>query len=341
MFISDDASSDTSPSTVLHRLGMGHWISQSLYVVTEMGVADQLRGEARSIDDLAQSVGAHTEALYRVLRALASIGIFTEIKSRHFALTPVGQLLRTDIPDSMHDLATTISRDWEPWGHMMQCVRTGQSAYHHQYGMSFFSYLQENPNKAELFNKAMGNFVTNHGIVAVSFYDFTPYTKVIDIGGGHGLLMKAILESNPDLNGIIFDLPHVIAVSEKSIIDHGLSGRCKCIQGDFFTSVPSGGDVYVLASIIHDWDDEQGILILKNCRKVIPDQGKLLMLEMVVPPGDTPSIAKLLDLQMLVSLGGKERTEEQYRSLLSDAGFRLNRIIPTSALPSILEANPN
>lgn len=328
-----------SPAAI-HQLGMGHWISQSLYVVAELRVADQLSQGARSTEDLAKSVGAHPQSLYRVLRALASMGIFSEIKPRHFALTPAAEYLRTDVPESMQALASTIGRDWEPWGSMIHSVRTGHSAYEHLYGMNFFNYLQKNPDQAEVFNRAMSNFVINHGVVAISAYDFTPYNKIVDIGGGHGVLMNAILGSSPQLKGVIFDTPQVIAGAEMHISDLGLAERCACVSGDFFDSVPTGGDIYVLASIIHDWDDERSTTIFQNCRKAVSEHGKILIIEMIVPPGDEPSLAKLLDLQMLVSLGGQERTEEQYRDLLSAAGLRLEKVLPTAALPSIIEAVP-
>lgn len=325
----------------LQRLDMGYKLSQALYVVAKLGVADHLVDAGRSVDELAEAVGAHRGALYRVLRALATVGVFTEVEPRRFALTPMAECLRTDIPGSMRAQTILTELVWESWGHMMHSVLTGETAFEHLRGMSCFEYLQRNPREGRLFDAAMTGYVSQNSAAIVETYDFSQFEKIVDVGGGHAALMTEILRKNVEVGGIVYDRPDVIEGARANVGAQGLLARCECVGGDFFKSIPAGGDAYLLSSIIHDWDDERSLSILKNCRRVMRAEAKLLLVELVIPVGDEPSFGKLLDLEMLVNFGGQERTEEEFRALLHAAGFTLSRTIQTGASPCIIEAVPN
>ncbi len=329
------------PSAVLMQMITGFWVSSAIYVAAKLGLADQMAGGSVNADELALSVGAHPGALYRLLRALSSIGVFTETESRFFALTPSGNLLRSDVPGSLRAFSLA-GREigWEPWGQLLHSVRTGKTAFDHINGMGYFEFLNQNPELARLFDEAMTGFVTMNGLAAAAAYDFSTFSKIIDIGGGNGALMEAVLRQNPQVKGVVFDHPDVVRAAEKRLASSGLSDQCECIGGDFFKTVPPGGNAYLLASVIHDWDDEKAFAILRNCRRAMGSTAKILLLEMIIPPGDSPFFGKLLDLNMLVNFGGRERTEAEYRDLLSSAGFELTRIVQTRTPTSIMEAIP-
>ena len=326
------------PSVALDQLVTGYWVSQALYVAAKLGVADQLKDGSRGVDELASALGAHAGALYRLLRALASLGVFTEVESRQFALTPMGACLRAGVPGSMRALVLYMDLDREAWGQLEHSVRTGDTAFDHIHGMGFFDYLQQHPAEGKLFDEAMTGYVSQNTAAVIAAYDFTRFSKIIDVGGGHGALMNAILKASPESKGVIFDQSSVVEGAKKKVEAAGLSARCECVGGDFFVSVPAGGDAYTMASIIHDWDDARAIAILKNCRRAMSGEETLLLIELVIPPGDAPFFGKLLDLEMLVVNGGRERTEAEYQALLAAAGFRLTRVVPTYSLASVIEA---
>jgi hypothetical protein len=327
------------PSAVLLQTMSGFWVSAAIYAAAKLGLADYLADGPVSADDLAQKAGSHPGALYRLLRALASAGLFTEVESRRFALTPVGECLRTGVPGSLRSYAITAKEmGWEPWGQLLHSIKTGGTAFEHVRGMGYFDYLKERPKLAGLFNEAMTGFVTLNGFAVAEAYDFTRISKIVDVGGGRGALTSAILKKYPTMSGIIFDLPDVVEGTGKKLAAAGVADRCECTGGDFFKEVPSGGDIYLMASIIHDWDDDHAIAILKNCRRAMSDSAKLLLVEMVIPTGDAPFFGKLLDLMMLVNFGGRERTEAEYRDVLAAAGLRLTKIMPTRTPSSIIEA---
>jgi hypothetical protein len=332
--------SDKSPASfALLQMLSGFWLSAAIYAAAKLGLADELGDGPKTVDYLAQKAGVNPDALYRLLRALGSAGIFTEAGPRRFALTPLGEYLRSDVPGSLRSYAIVAKEmGWEPWGHLLHSVKTGETAFHHVHGTGYFDFLREHPDLGNLFNEAMTGFVTANGMAVAAAYDFAPASKIVDIGGGNGTLITAILKKYQKTSGIIFDLPGVIEEAKKKLGSAGLSDRCACIGGNFFKAIPSGADVYVMASIIHDWDDEHAITILRNCGKAMPAGAKLLLVEMVIPPGDTPFFGKLLDLMMLVNLGGRERTEDEYRDLLAAGGFHVTKIIPTKTPSSIIEA---
>jgi len=317
----------------------GYWVSQSVYIAAKLGVADLLADGPRPVDELAATTQSHTSSLYRLLRALASVGVFTETDPRTFALTPMAALLRTGTPGSMRALAITYCEElYTAWGSMLHSIRTGEPAFAHHFGMGPFPYFATHPEADRIFNEAMIGYTHQVANAVAVTYDFASSGTVVDVGGGYGTLLTAILRSNPAAHGILFDVPHVIDAAQGFLSTSGVAERCTRIAGDFFAAVPAGGDAYVLSQILHDWEGEQCLTILHHIRQVIPKQGKLLVVELVIPPGNEPSFGKWLDLHMLAIPGGRERTEAEYAALFQAAGFRLTQVIPTPAGPSVVEA---
>jgi SAM-dependent methyltransferase len=318
----------------------GYWVSQAVGVVALLGVADQLGEGPRRSDDLARAVGADPGALYRVLRLLASLGVFAEVSPGSFMLTPLGETLRSDAPDSVRNFAITETAPghWLPWGRLHESVRSGRPMAQEALGMELFDWYAQNPEEAGFFNAAMGNLSALAASELTRVYDFSAVRTVADIGGAHGVLLTAVLRANPAARGILFDLPHVIETAADVIAAAGLSQRCELVSGDFFEAVPEGADLHLLKQIIHDWDDDRATLLLKNCHRALAPAGKLLLVEMVIPPDNQPSPAQAMDINMLVVLGGRERTEQDYQSLFQAAGFRLERIIQTHSPFSVIEA---
>jgi ubiquinone/menaquinone biosynthesis C-methylase UbiE len=313
-------------------------LSAALYVAAKLGIAVLLADGAKGSEDLAQATGTHPHSLYRVLRLLASQGVFAEVESRRFALTPLATLLRADVPGSLRALAIrTGGLDWRPWGALLHSVRTGTPAFDHVYGMSLFAYLAQDAEAAQVFNDTMTMFTQRNTAAVVGAYDFSAVGTIVDVGGGHGALMAAILEASPRTRGILVDLPAVIEGARRQITARGLHPRCELVAGDFFESVPVGGDAYILKWIIHDWDDERAITILRNCHRAMVPGGRLLLVEALIPFDNEPHFGKSADVTMLAFTGGMERTEAEYRVLLDSAGFVLTRIIPTDSHSSVLE----
>jgi len=292
-----------------------YWISQSIFAAARLGIADLLADGPVGCKELAVATDSHAPSLYRLLRALASIGIFTESSPQHFALTELAELLRSGAPDSMRALAFMEGSYYTTWAEMLHSVKTGEPAFNHLHGMGIFDYLAQNPATAQLFNESMTGVTHRVGSAVSRAYDFSPFETVVDVGGGHGALLAAILRSSPGTRGILFDQPHMVAGAEHLLSEAGVLDRCTRVGGDFFDAVPAGGNAYVLAQILHDWDDDRSTTILTQCRKVVPVDGRLLVVEIVVPPGDEPSFGKWIDLQMLVMAGGRERTAPEYEGL--------------------------
>lgn len=327
------------PNQAMFQLITGYWISKSIYAAAKLGIADLLKDGSQSCEQLAQATGVNTRSVYRLLRALASVGIFAEEKPGYFALSPLGECLQTDCSGSMRSVAIAlVEEQFQAWGDFLYSIETGKTAFDHVYGMPIFQYYREHPEQFKIFDAAMSE---THGIkdrAVLASYDFSATRTLVDIGGGKGGFIATILKAYPHLQGILFDLPRVIA--EVQPFAGELGDRLHRASGDFFASVPIGGDVYILKRIIHDWDDEQALIILKNCRKAIAQNGKLLLVESVIPVGNQPCPAKWLDLHMLAITGGMERTEAEYCHLLAAAGFKLTQIIPTSADVDVIEAIP-
>lgn len=334
--------SESTPDPVqpLFQAAGGYIFSACLWVVNELKIADALANGPKSVAELAHGAGVKAEALARALRPLAMIGIFTETAPGVFALTSPAELLRTGIPESQH---ASIRWMCDPFhfqvnAELLHSVRTGQPAVEKLTGKSAFDTFAENAVENERFNAAMTNMSKTQVPAILEAYDFSEFHTIVDVAGGHGYLLCELLQKYPQAHGILFDLDRVLAGAQDRVAT--LESRCRVVAGDFFKEVPQGGDLYVMKMIIHDWDDAKAGAILKNCRKALAQKpnGKLLLFEMVLPQGDEPHMAKLLDVEMLLFPGGHERTPEQYRQLFAKSGLRLTRIIPTRSSMSIVEA---
>lgn len=330
---------EASPPQQLDQMISGYWISQAIYAAAKFNIADHLIDGPKSIEQLAEATSTNADALYRLLRALASVGIFAEGEPRHFALTPLAEPLQSDVPGSKRALALMAGDEqFRTWAEIEYSIQTGKTAFDKAFGKPIFEYLSENPDKARIFDAAMVGIHGRESDIVLSAYDFSGVGVLADIGGGNGSQISQVLKRNSDLKGILFDLPHVIERAKNSIESAGLLDRCKLVGGSFFESVPEGADIYLMRHIIHDWDDEKSLTILRNCHQAMSANTKLLIVESVIPPGNDPFGGKFLDLVMLLIPGGKERTAEEYRALLDQAGFELTQVIPTTSEVSIIEA---
>jgi hypothetical protein len=336
----DDTTTVPAPVALLRML-TGYWISKSLSVAADLGLADHLRDGPRTSNDLATACGVNPAGLHRLLRALASVGVFSEEPGGRFALTPLAQLLRSDTPDSMRALARMYgSEQFQAWAGLGESIATGEPVFSDLFGAPYFDYLESHAESGGVFNEAMTAWTTHLAEAVTAAYDFSGANEIVDVGGGLGLLLSTILRANPASEGVLFELPHVAADASRFLDKAGVADRCTTVGGDFFESVHGGGTTYVLAQILHDWDDEHCQTILTNCRRAIRPEGRLLVVEQVIPPANEPSLGKWLDLHMLVLLGGRERTESEYGSLLAAAGFELTKVVPTQSGASIIEAIP-
>lgn len=325
------------------QLITGAWLSQAIFVAAKLGIADILADGPQDACELARRTATNEQALYRILRTLASVGVFTEHAPRCFGLTPLAQYLQQGSPGSLRAYAIMAGEQWvwRSMGAMLHCVQTGQSGFEHVFGQSSpFELYKTNPEAARIGLEALTSRSASENDAVVSSYEFAGAKRIIDIGGGEGTLLAAILSTNPAVDGTLFDTPRATEMARQRLDAAGLSARCHLVAGDFFQSVPTGGDLYLMKKVIHDWNDEQALAILQNCRSVMPAHGRLLLIELIVPARNEASLAKMLDLLMLAYVGGRERTEDEYRSLLSSSGFRLQRVIPTGSPVSLMEALP-
>ena len=334
--------SELSPSERMIQLTSGHVIAQALYVVAELGIADRLATGPRESAALAQAVGVHAPSLYRVLRTLASIGVFVEHANQSFELTSLGKTLRSDVPGSVRAWAlVNCGISWRAYGELLHAVQTGQPAFDRAYGMSVFDYTARHPEAMDLFGKMLIDFSSQEVAAIASTYSLSDVNSIMDVGGGSGNLLAALLQANPSLHGTVFERPAAAEMAVQWLHAAGLSDRSDVLDGDFFESVPTGADVCVLSHVLHDWDEAHCLTLLTNCRRAIPPHGRLLIVETILPEPNKPSIGRLLDLIMLAnSPSGRERTVEEYRDLLEKADFRLERIIATASPVSVIEAVP-
>jgi hypothetical protein len=334
------ATAQPTPPEVITQLAFGALMSQALYVAAKLGVADLLAEKPQPVSALSKTTNTNERALYRVLRSLASIKIFEETEPKVFSLTPLAELLRSDAPGSMRDgvIFTGEEWHWRVWGNMLHSVQTGKPAWGRVHGAEVFDYFAANPEQSEIFNRAMTVASTSVAPLVAEAYDFSGINRLADIAGGHGYLLAQILKANPNVKGILFDVPPVIAGASALLEEEGVDGRVEKVSGDFFVAVPKGADAYIMKSIIHDWDDERAGRILQNINAAMSPEGKVLIVDSVIPENNEPHFSKLLDLEMLVSPGGVERTATEYRELLAAAGLRLTNIIQTKSPYSIIEA---
>jgi hypothetical protein len=311
----------------------GFWIARSIYLAAKLGIADCFDDAPKTIAQLAAETETHERSLYRLMRALASVDIFTEVSERCFALTPLAATLKSDVPGSMRYVAIAqMGEDHSlGWSNGLHSLKTGETAFDAAAGMSVWDYYARHLEAGQVFSQSMTGMLTTVSQAVAETYDFSGFNTIVDVGGAQGSLISAIMRSHPHLKGILFDLPEIIATVN-------VDDNIQPIAGNFFESVPSGGDVYLMRAIIHDWDDEKSSIILKNCYQAMPERGKLLLVEGILPPGNDFSPTKFIDVIMLMMAGGRERTEEEYRSLLRSSGFELTRTIPTPSMFSIIEA---
>ena len=333
------------PPVALFRMVTGYYVSRAIYVVAKLGIADHLSEGPRRVDDLAEATGTHAPSLKRVLRLLASAGLLTEEADGRFALTPIGACLRAGVPGSMRAAALLFGGiTQQAWGDLLQCVETGEPAFRRVFGMDPFDYMAQHPDEAANFDAAMADFTKHIATAVVAAYDFSPFRRIVDVGGGNGALLAGILKANPALAGVLFDLPQVADRAIAPMRELGLADRCEIVGGDFFKAVPAAGDAYLLKHVIHDWNDDHAVEILRTCRRAMGAEAKLLILEGVYPPridqSDESRGAAANDVNMLVCTGGLQRSEAEFRNLYEAAGFRLTRILPTQTPVKVIEGFP-
>ncbi len=330
--------------TTMRMLEMisGFWVSRTIYIAAKLGLADLLKDGPKTAEELAEATETHAPSLYRVLRALASTGVLNEDASKRFQLTPLGETLRSDARGSLRAFATSELGEahYPAWGALLHSVKTGEIAFDHVFGMPVWDYFGKHPENAQTFNQSMTELTRMVEAAVTEAYDFSSFGKIVDIGGGHASLLSSILKKNTAATGILFDAPQVAEGARASVENHGLTERCEVLGGNFFESVPEGGDAYIMKHIIHDWDDKESITILKQIRRAIKDDGKLVLIEQVLPEGYEPSLGKFSDLIMMVMTGGRERTAKEFAALFKAGGFRLERIVPTNSPMSLIEAVP-
>jgi hypothetical protein len=327
------------------------WVSQAISAAAKLNVADQLAEGPRTIAEIAAATRTDAPSLYRLLRALASVGIFaevdatphTEVAARRFSLTPLAEPLRPAAPNSMYGAALMLGEEWHlrAWADLYRSVQTGETSFNRVHGMPFFDFLSGHPDALEIFFFAMKSFTAVALAAIVEACDFSGIQTLMDVGGGNATLLAAILKANPALRGVLYDTEKVVATARPVLDAAGIAARCTILTGDFFESVPSRSDACLLKHIIHDWDDAHCVKILSNCRRALPAHGKLFVVDAVIGSGNAPEFGKILDLEMLVEApGGRERTQDEFQKLFAAAGFRLARVVPTASPFAILEALP-
>lgn len=330
-----------SPQTDLMKILNGAMIAGAVSALARLGVADHLDSGAQSAAELAFKIGAQPEPLYRLMRATASVGVLLEGPDGKFSQTPISALLRSSGSPSLRGWAMMSSQEWHMrgWEHLEYCVRTGKQALDKIYGKQAFELFADRPEAAAIFNQAMTDLSTLDSPAVAEADAFADIRSIVDIGGGHGLLLATILQRHPHLEGTLYDVPRVIEGARRGPL-MPVMDRCTLAGGDMFASVPAGADAYIMKHIIHDWPDERCVRILKNCRHGVNTGGKLLVVDFVIQPGNDFAPGKFLDLEMLIFPGGRERTEPEFRDLFASAGWRLNRVIPTASGASIMEGVP-
>jgi ubiquinone/menaquinone biosynthesis C-methylase UbiE len=332
---------EPQPADQLMQFATGYMVSSALHGVTALNIPDLLKSGSKSIAELAATTGSNEDALYRVMRALASIGIFKENPARTFSLTPVSEALCAGAQNSMRDMALWLTDPFhfEVYAELGHSIRTGETVPEKIYGLSCFDYLAKDKEVGDRFNNAMTGFSAMVVAAALDEYDFSWLAgkTLVDIAGGHGRVITEILKKHPDVHGVLFDLEHVVAGAKTRIESQGLSARCAVVHGDFFKAVPEA-DAYVMKHIIHDWDDERASLILKNIHRAARPGARVVLFEAVLASGNEPHFAKWIDIEMLVLPGGRERTEQEYRKLFADAGFKVTKILPTKSALNVIEA---
>jgi len=340
MSSSTNGSSPSDPSLQLFLLAMSHFANRAVALAAELAIPDLLANGAKHVDELARETRTDSAALGRTLRLVATTGIITELEPMRYGLTPLGENLRSDVPRSLRSwFRMTGSSYWyRALADVPFSLQTGRPCFEHALGATFFDYLAQDEAASTVFNQAMDDNGRGVSAAVVAAYDFSGISQVVDVGGGNGTLIEAILKAHPQMKGILFDAPHVAESARRTIAQAGLSDRCAVEGGDFFKSVPAGADAYLLRWIIHDWEHDLALTILKNCARAMKESGRIVLVETILSAGNDPHPSKLLDFVMLMGLGGRERTRDEYETLLREAGLRLVRVVDTASPMSVLEA---
>lgn len=329
-----------SPPEVMRNLAIGYWVARLVHVAAKLTLADLLKKGPRTVEDLAEAAGVQPQALYRILRALASVGVFEETKNGRFKLTPLAATLQTGVPASMHAWALMINDNWgwDAWKELLHGAKTGEVPFHKAHGVPLFEYFEKHTGDLQIFGESMTSISVTENPAIAAAYTFSGVRTLVDVGGGHGSLLATILKANPKLKGMLYDQPSVITRAEKDqhVTARSIAERCRLESGNFFEAVPQGGDAYIMKYILHDWDDEKCVKILSNCCAAMNEKGKVLVVDNVIAPGNDPSWGKLLDIQMLI-IGGRERTKKEFATLFAAAGLKLTRVVPSKCPLSIVE----
>ena len=329
-----------SPPEIMRNLTIGYWVARLIHVAATLKLADLLKKGPRTVEDLAAATGVQPQGLYRILRALASVGIFAETKNRRFKLTPLAATLQTGVPASMHAWALMINDNWQwnAWMELPHGVKTSEVPFLKAHGVPIFEYLEKHSEDLQVFGESMTSLSRTENPTIPAAYKFSEIRTLVDVGGGHGSLLATILKANPKLKGVLYDQHSVVSRAEKDqyVTAKGIKERCRFESGNFFEAVPTGGDAYIMKYILHDWNDEECVKILANCRAAMNEKGKVLIVDNVIDPGNDPSWGKLLDIQMLI-IGGRERTKKEFASMFAEAGLKLTRVVPTKGPLSIVE----
>jgi hypothetical protein len=332
-----------SPTMELRRLVNGYQVTQAIHVAATLGIADLLAEGPRAADELAAATDAHAPSLHRVLRALASVGVLHEGDDGRFALTEVGDCLRSDSPEPVGGWAAYVGlpSTFSAWSRLLHTVRTGENAFRAVHGTDVWDYRARHPDDGAIFDRAMTDITRRANRHLLDVYDFSGFGSVVDVGGGHGALVAALLAAHPGMRGAVFDLPHVVADAGPALEAAGVAERCEVVGGSFFDdALPAGADVYLLKAILHDWEDDDAVRILRACRKAIPPHGVLVIVERELGAANESPDAKFSDLNMMVGPGGRERTRDEFAALLAAGGFELRRTMPSAIAVSVFEGRP-
>ncbi len=328
-----------APRAKMLQLLSTYRLPQLIYVAAELGIADLLKDGSKHFEELASACGAHPDSLYRLLRALASAGIFNRLEGERFELNALGETLCRDVPGSVHTSAMWAGQLLYPtWGGLLRSVKTGESAFQHTHGMSMWEYFEQTPAAGQLFAALLNQRTSELAPAVANVYNFSKFNRIVDVGGGQGVLLATILKANPSAHGILFDQAQVLQGAKEQLATAGVLPRCELVSGDFFDRVPSGGDAYILAHVLHDWNDSKAAQILAACRRAMKENQTLLIIERVVASDQPVLSTTLVDIMTMILVGGRERTEAEHRSLLNTAGFELTDVIATRAPECIIEA---
>ena len=325
----------------LKQMITGYWTSQAIYVAAKLELADKLAGGPKSAEALAAETMTNPGALFRLLRALSSVGVFTQQADNQFANSPLSDPLRKSAEESQWAMAVMMGEEhFAAWGQLLYSIQTGQGSFRKVFGEGVFDFLGKHPEQAKVFDAAMTSIHGAETKLMNDAYDFSVFQTLCDVGGGNGKTLIEVLQRHPQLQGTLFDLPHVVERAKPNLEAAGVSNRCQFVGGNFFKKIDVRADAILMRHIIHDWDDAKCVTILKNCRAALAPGGKVLVVESVVPVGNEPGFVKWLDLTMLTIPEGKERTADEYRELFAAAGLKLTRIVRTAGELDVIEAVP-